>query len=228
MNQPWDPNNRYPALLDRQEAQDSDEWLLSYADLSTLIIVFLVLMFAFSDFDKNNSTTEGSLSETSTKAPMAVAPQISTPIAGRPIRRQILDQLISMQSQGSYEIDADEDGVTINLADILLFESGNAQLSGEGLERLQRLAPVLKAGRYPITVEGHTDSAPIHNDKYPSNWELSAARASQVVRYLVSQGLAPDRFMAVGYADTRPAELGNSPQARSANRRVHLRLKLPQ
>ena len=96
MNQPWDPNNRYPALLDRQEAQDSDEWLLSYADLSTLIIVFLVLMFAFSDFDKNNSTTEGSLSETSTKAPMAVAPQISTPIAGSPIRRQILDQLISM------------------------------------------------------------------------------------------------------------------------------------
>ena len=57
MNQPWDPNNRYPALLDRREAQDSDEWLLYYADLSTLIIVFLVLMFAFSDFDKNNSTT---------------------------------------------------------------------------------------------------------------------------------------------------------------------------
>jgi len=71
-------------------------------------------------------------------------------------------------------------------------------------------------------VEGHTDSDPIHSDKYPSNWELSAARASQVVNYYISQGIDPERFRAIGFAHTRPKKPNTSPENKSQNRRVEI------
>ncbi|MFE8071874.1 OmpA family protein [Marinobacteraceae bacterium S3BR75-40.1] len=219
-------DNQYQALLTTREPESSNEWLLSYADVTTLIIVFLVLMFAFADFDDQNETT----------APPTDQPIVSpvpqppaTPAAApSPIRQRILSELAPLRSQDQYGIETQDESVAISLADRLLFEPGSAELSWEGFDRLDQLLPLLLSGHYPITVEGHTDSTPINTSRYPSNWELSAARATQVVRYLISQGIEPGRLKAVGYADTQPAATGDSAAAQAANRRVRLLLELPQ
>jgi chemotaxis protein MotB len=78
---------------------------------------------------------------------------------------------------------------------------------------------------FGISVEGHTDDVPIATPQFPSNWELSSARASGVVRHFVGRGLHPDRFKAIGYAATRPLERNDSPEARARNRRVNLMLE---
>jgi chemotaxis protein MotB len=87
---------------------------------------------------------------------------------------------------------------------------------------LDRLVPVLNARRTPIAVEGHTDDVPIKTARFPSNWELSSARASTVVRQLQSAGVAPSRLRAVGFGETRPVAGNHTPEGRAKNRRVVL------
>jgi len=117
--------------------------------------------------------------------------------------------------------------INLRVRDNILFSTGNADMSGKGKQLIDRLAQRLKQGNYAISVEGHTDNRPIHTSRYPSNWELSAARAAAVLRELVSQGVTPDRLSAVGYADTRPVASNDTPAGQAANRRVDLVLHLP-
>ncbi|CAM5203568.1 Peptidoglycan-associated lipoprotein [Castellaniella denitrificans] len=110
----------------------------------------------------------------------------------------------------------------------ILFGTGQADLSREGLSVLQRMAKVLSAAGYDITVEGHTDSVPVRsNARYPSNWELSSARAGSVVRYLQANGIAKEHLKAVGYADARPIADNRSADGRARNRRVELVVEKP-
>lgn len=117
--------------------------------------------------------------------------------------------------------------VNLRVKDNILFSSGDAALSPTGQSLIDRLAERLKSGSYPISVQGHTDDRPIHTTQYPSNWELSAARAASVVQQLIAQGVQPDRLSAVGYADTRPIAPNGTPTGRAENRRVDLELQLP-
>lgn len=117
--------------------------------------------------------------------------------------------------------------INLRVRDNILFSTGDANLSSKGTRLIDRLAQRLKNGDYAISVEGHTDNRPIHTALYPSNWELSAARAAAVLRELISQGVAADRLSAVGYADTRPIASNNSATGQAANRRVDLVLHLP-
>lgn len=117
--------------------------------------------------------------------------------------------------------------VNLRVKDNILFPSGNATLSGPGQALINRLAERLKSGTYPIAVQGHTDNRPIHTQQYPSNWELSAARAASVVQQLIAQGVQPDRLSAVGYADTQPIAPNTTAAGRAENRRVDLELQLP-
>jgi chemotaxis protein MotB len=117
--------------------------------------------------------------------------------------------------------------VNLRVKDNILFSSGDATLSGPGKTLINKLADRLKSGAYPISVQGHTDDRPIHTLQYPSNWELSAARAASVVLQLISQGVQPGRLSAVGYADTHPIAPNTTPTGRAENRRVDLELQLP-
>lgn len=117
--------------------------------------------------------------------------------------------------------------VNLRVKDNILFSSGDATLSPSGQSLIDRLAERLKSGSYPISVQGHTDDRPIHTTQYPSNWELSAARAASVVQQLIAQGVQPDRLSAVGYADTRPIASNTTSAGRAENRRVDLELQLP-
>lgn len=125
------------------------------------------------------------------------------------------------------EVSTIADRVQLRVKDNILFPTGEAGLSGPGRALLARLADRLDGSDYRITVEGHTDNRPIQTWRYPSNWELSAARAAAVVRQLIDAGIRPGRLHAVGLADTQPIAGNDTATGRAENRRVDLVLELP-
>jgi chemotaxis protein MotB len=126
------------------------------------------------------------------------------------------------------EVIVNRRSISFRINSEILFGTGQADLSREGLSVLQRMAKVLSDAGYDITVEGHTDSVPVRsNARYPSNWELSSARAGSVVRYLQANGIAKGHLKAVGYADARPIADNRSADGRARNRRVELVVEKP-
>lgn len=125
------------------------------------------------------------------------------------------------------EVSTIADRVQLRVKDNILFATGEAGLSGAGQDLLSQLAERLDDSEYRITVEGHTDNRPIQTWRYPSNWELSAARAAAVVRELIDAGIRPRRLHAVGMADTQPIAGNDTETGRAENRRVDLVLELP-
>lgn len=117
---------------------------------------------------------------------------------------------------------ANEYWLQVELRDSILFDSGSAEPSGRARTIFSDLAGLLQEYGNQIQVEGHTDNVPISNQRYPSNWELSAARASAIVKLLVADGLNPNRLSAVGYGEHQPLTANDSEEARARNRRVAL------
>lgn len=116
-----------------------------------------------------------------------------------------------------------ERGVVLRFPGTTLFDSGKAELKPEAKELLDKIVPVLKENYlYSVWVEGHTDNLPIYTEKFPSNWELSAARAINVVKYLEKRGLKKERLSAVGYGEYRPLLPNDTPEHRAFNRRVEI------
>ena len=113
-------------------------------------------------------------------------------------------------------------GITVEINASVLFQVGEATLDSAASTALAAVAGVLAGADFPITIEGHTDNTPINTYRFPSNWELSAVRASSVVRLFVDSGVAPSRLTAAGYGDQRPLGDNNSEQGRARNRRVTL------
>lgn len=116
-----------------------------------------------------------------------------------------------------------EEGVILVLQDSILFESGQAEILNSGVPFLDEVGRLLKGIQNTVRVEGHTDSRPINTFRYPSNWELSGARAGVVVRYFIEEhDLDEERFLIAGYADTRPVAENTTPENMSKNRRVEI------
>lgn len=124
----------------------------------------------------------------------------------------INDQLI--------QISSNELWLQIELKDSILFSSGSADTSNQAQMIFDEIAGILKNYSSPVQVEGFTDNIPINSVKYPTNWELSTARASAIVKYLASKGVAPERLSAVGYGEYQPVAENDTEQGRAQNRRV--------
>jgi len=116
-------------------------------------------------------------------------------------------------------------GVTVEINASALFSPGEAVLGSEANAALRAVAEVIADSEFPIMVEGHTDSNPISTLRFPSNWELSSARASSVVRLFVESGVSPSRLTAAGYADQRPVADNDTEAGRARNRRVAIMLE---
>ena len=115
------------------------------------------------------------------------------------------------------------DGLVISLREVGFFESGAAQLKPTSQSAFDRIATMLRQGDYRLRIEGHTDNTPIHNAQFPSNWELSASRATEIVRLLiVRDGFSPDRLSAAGYAEYHPVATNRTLEGRGMNRRVDI------
>ncbi|MDF1747169.1 MAG: OmpA family protein, partial [Gimesia sp.] len=126
--------------------------------------------------------------------------------------------------QNLVEIKFSDGLVDLQLQDSVLFPSGSAELLESGSNVLKNLLPLLKEGEYLISVQGHTDSVPISTTAFPSNWELSGARAAAVVRGLIDLGISESRLELTGLAHTRPVDDNSTEQGRRKNRRVNILL----
>lgn len=115
------------------------------------------------------------------------------------------------------------DGLVISLREAGFFESGVARMKPSSVAAFDRIAGLLREREYRLRIEGHTDNAPIHTLQFPSNWELSTARATEIVRLLIMRdGFAPDRLSAAGYAEFHPVASNRNPEGRAMNRRVDI------
>lgn len=182
---------------------------------------------ALAEGNKPLSPVEPSATVEAASEPAAPTAE-SKPAAPAPAAQDMLAGLPLSDLGDDIDIIVNERSVSFRINSEILFSSGQAELSLEGLSVLKRLIPVFNSVKHQITIEGHTDSVPmLRNRQYPSNWELSGARAGSVVRYLQANGIASTRLRAVGNADTRPLADNSTPKGRATNRRVELIMERP-
>ncbi len=232
------------------ESENTDRWMVSYADFVTLLFAFFVVMYAISSVNEGKYRV---LADTMTDA-FKVAPKSSEPIqigkesktvSSSTSRSEIVKPIkILPKSERTYEneikqiaetvsksvqplIDQGLINVTqhklwveIEMNSKILFSSADSELEDEALPALKALAEVLKKLPNAIDVEGHTDNVPISNELFPSNWELSSARAASVVNLFTRYGVNPRRLSSIGYAEFRPATSNATKAGRLRNRRV--------
>jgi chemotaxis protein MotB len=137
--------------------------------------------------------------------------------------RALVDRFRKLVDAGTLRVKMAGDRMVVELGTDVLFPPGSAELSPEGLDAVSQVAKVLASiPERKFQVEGHTDNVPIHTDRYPSNWELAAARAISVVRRMIDEGMAPARISGATYAETRPAQSNETKDGRASNRRIEI------
>ncbi len=222
-------------------------WMATFADLVTLLMCFFVLLFAMSttqqetykELVKSLRSALGAqaVPESGTREGLTMHAVPSE----EPSENQQIDELGGMIEKeledivsevrelvlfnklgGEVSVTKTEDGVVITMSDLLLFAEGGTKLSDKGLDILEKVASVLAKLAYHVKIKGHTDAEPISSAQYPSNWELSSARASTVVRLLVKNGVPPYYISAEGYAQYHPVATNDTAQGRARNRRVEI------
>ncbi|MFZ5587672.1 MAG: OmpA/MotB family protein [Thermodesulfobacteriota bacterium] len=154
------------------------------------------------------SLTQGSLTESASAA------------EAEDMAKQVRDLAQKAGMGDMVEVSSGSRGVRLRVKGKILFDSGQANLLEGAKKLLDGIAQVMHRHSYYLTVEGHTDSAPISTAQYPSNWELSAARAAAVLRYLAHKGVPESRVSAIGYASNYPIADNSSEEGRNQNRRV--------
>ncbi|MCW5115977.1 OmpA family protein [Burkholderia cenocepacia] len=202
---------------DELEGGQSGRWLISYADLiTTLMVLFLALyVLQLAKYNALDARYQTLARQAGGAATAAVDTAKADPA---PPWLALLD---SLKSNGRISLVKAPHGVEIGIDAKILFNIGDARLLPDSSPVLNQIAQALSAhATGEILVEGHTDSVPIANAKYESNWELSSARAGSVVRYLTERGIAPHRLAAIGRADTQPLVAGDDAASRARNRRV--------
>jgi chemotaxis protein MotB len=136
---------------------------------------------------------------------------------------RVEDTLTSLESAYGITATFTKKGVLISLEDSILFNFGKAEINASGYPVLDKIATVIQSIRNPVRIEGHTDDIPISTWRFPSNWELSTARAVQVLKYFITAGkIEPQRLSAVGYGEAKPVSPNDTPENRAKNRRVEI------
>lgn len=146
----------------------------------------------------------------------------------RRMAQDILRALGPLIKEGKVSVTEGLLGITVEINASVLFHVGEAKLESSAVKALQAVATVIAPTEFPVIVEGHTDPTPIATAQYPSNWELSGARASSVVRLFIDSGVSPQRLTATGYGEQRPVASNDTPEGRARNRRVTILIEAPQ
>jgi len=230
--------------LDQRQSDNHERWLVSYADFITLLFAFFVVMYAMSSVNEgkyrvlSNSLGNafGNIPAVPELPPIDAQPPVqlkSQQIAARKNasqRRQqekmrdmagdIMKVLAPLVKDGRVRVTQSSRGITVEINASVLFAPGQATLAESSSHTLRAVAQVVKDHEHEIQVEGHTDNVPIRTVNFPSNWELSTARASSVVRLFIDSGVGARRLTALGYGENRPVESNDTPEGRARNRRV--------
>ena len=214
------------------EGQGGARWLTTFNDLMTLLLVFFVLLFAMSNIDvKKIKNFQYSLQSglgvlrEGEKVQIGVIEKVPIENVEDKAQKITEDSIKALDSEPGVGVAFIDKGILITLEESFLFRSGIADIDPEGLPLLDKIAYVIRKTSNPVRVEGHTDNVKINTDRFPSNWELSIARAVNVVKYLVEAGkIPPQRLSAVGYGESRPVFPNDNTQHQAANRRVEILL----
>lgn len=211
-------------------------WLLTYADMITLLLAFFIILYASSQVDAKKYTDLVSSVRTAFGVPLPPRPIVRVGDGGDKLLpipdmvgvlvKELTGLLEKEIEEGSVEIQKTEAGIVLRFREAVLFGLGRASLSGEAKEILDKITPPLLDIPNAIEVEGHTDNLPIRSPIFPSNWELSVGRATAVVRYLVEvHRFPPGRLAARGMADNRPLVPNDATRGNPRNRRVELHIR---
>src|SRR5579872_354174 len=222
-----------------------DRWLVSYADFITLLFAFFVVLYSTAQVDRKK------VSQLSTAIQAAFQQLGAYPSTGANTSQEIADinqiasavstsraeeipDLIGLRKEleqamapeilrGDVALRTGRDGLVISLREAGFFDSGSAGVRATSEPAFSRIATLLGEGHYNIRIEGHTDNVRIHNTLYSSNWELSTARSTEMIRLLVVKyGLDPERLSASGYGEYHPIASNSTEAGRALNRRVDL------
>lgn len=213
-------------------------WMATFADLCSLLLTFFVLLLSFAEMDVVEfKAALGSVKHALgviSRRPGTLEGSSPTPInfedsnASERSEKGLPDELVPIQrlienrdQSGSMKLIVNEDNIILRAHD--LFRSGNADLSPQDFVQLDIITALVRLYSQPVTIEAHTDDRPIRTEAFPSNWELSAARAAAVARYLELAGsVEPGRLSPTGYASHKPLVPNDSPENRRTNRRVDI------
>lgn len=241
--------NRTVSARSAEPVEESEEWVISYMDMVTVLMTVFLGMLAILGMDgrlaaPNEAERAAATAVTEAlqqdlpvqaqpaqtvpeptrhaapSAPGPTSPGLPAPPSLTPGNKQWLDRLEALGLPPEVDISATERKVTIVVRERILFASGSATLQPAAIDLLRTLAPSLVSLPGSITVEGHSDDLAISTIRFPSNWELSAARAAAVVRALAGMGIPSVRLGALGLADSRPVT--GDPARRAENRRVEI------
>jgi len=154
------------------------------------------------------------------EAPLSPVEPVKTSDELTQISDLVTEKFTQLINDQMIQVSSNELWLQIELKDSILFSSGSADASEQAQKIFDEIAGILQSYSNPVQIEGFTDNIPIKSAKYPTNWELSTARASAIVKYLASKGIAPERLSAVGYGEYQPVVANDTEQGRAQNRRV--------
>jgi chemotaxis protein MotB len=201
-----------------------DNWLISYADLLSVIFAMVVLLFGRMLAEAAAPDADAMQASTVVPAQSSIAEEHATLESQREDR---LAALVEQRFSGRIETRRRDRGIALAIPAVALFTSARADIEPAAMPLLTQLATTLReVGDAQIAVEGHTDDQPVLGGTFDSNWSLAAARANAITRFLLEQGFAPARLQSVSYADTRPIADNSTAEGRAANRRVELQIEL--
>lgn len=257
-----------------EEEEDSNGWIMIFADLMTLLLVFFILLFTMSSTEQKkfeqavqsiqsslmggpipsmhpvgtrivpnmelspelgqNSVENPATKDVAIEAEPQPSPQIQTqPSIGdqgdnwEELANTLRSQMHNTDPRSPVQVTTPKDGtISIQISGSVMFDSGSVYLNSTADPMLDNLKQLFdQYGGYKINIEGHTDNIPIRSSQFDTNWELSAVRATTVLRYFVQEGIHPHRFTATGYGDSMPIADNDSVEGREENRRIEIVLE---
>lgn len=216
--------------MTRQARAGHDRWLVSYADLVTLLFALFTTLYAAQAV---NATSPAGSADGAASAGAEASPATASAVSTKPAPRSERDvdnlrDRLALQLEDDVRLERldivrDGRGVVVSLPERATFRPGSAEVTADARPLIARVVAELRDGPYALRIEGHTDDVPIQTARYRSNWELSTARAGAVVAYLINDlKVPPARLSAAGYAEFHPRVRNDSAANRASNRRIDI------
>jgi chemotaxis protein MotB len=223
----------------KEEKKGAPQYMTTWGDMCTLLLCFFVMLLAMSTIDPAKFNVAASSFQQAFSGVLESMPTIlihenvlQPRMGGDEQNKKMaiqaamrLREAVKKENlEDAVKVKVTEKGLAVKVRDPVGFDVGSSQLKGDFAELLYEIAAILgKTPKAKVRVEGHTDNTPIHTREFPSNWELSAARALNVVKFLYQKGgIDPARLSAVGYGEYRPLVPNTSPENKSTNRRIEI------
>ncbi len=231
-------------MPEKKIKKGAPKWMATFADMSTLLLTFFVLMLSFANIDvekfrdllgsvqnafgvqtRQRGEFQAAIIEEQIQQQQPETEQNPSPETqmkqeltemSNQIEEVIEDNFMEEQTQ----VQVGSNSVRIRITGHIMFGAGQAEVKPGAYELLEGIAEAMNNYGYYLIIEGHTDSVPINTTQFPSNWELSSARASAVVRFLINRGIDTQRLSGIGHASNYPIDTNDTYEGREKNRRV--------